>query len=76
MRDLPNGRSPERLCTNAKNIGSRSGTGIASARQRDWSTLLMMVSALAGRERTLCAYALAVQKNYMFFSYGDCMLIV
>ena len=40
------------------------------------STLLMMVSALAGRERVLCAYAMAVQKNYMFFSYGDCMLIV
>ena len=40
------------------------------------STLLMMVSALAGRERVLCAYAFAVQKNYMFFSYGDCMLIV
>jgi len=40
------------------------------------STLLMMVSALAGRERILCAYAMAVQKNYMFFSYGDCMLIV
>ncbi len=40
------------------------------------STLLMMVSALAGRERMLCAYAMAVQKNYMFFSYGDCMLIV
>ena len=40
------------------------------------STLLMMVSALAGRERILCAYAFAVQKNYMFFSYGDCMLIV
>ena len=40
------------------------------------STLLMMVSALAGRERVLCSYALAVQKNYMFFSYGDCMLIV
>ena len=40
------------------------------------STLLMMVSALAGRERILCAYAMAVQKNYVFFSYGDCMLIV
>ena len=40
------------------------------------STLLMMVSALAGRERILCSYAMAVQKNYMFFSYGDCMLIV
>ncbi len=40
------------------------------------STLLMMVSALAGRERILCAYAMAVKANYMFFSYGDCMLIV
>ena len=40
------------------------------------STLLMMVSALAGRERILCSYAMAVRNNYMFFSYGDCMLIV
>lgn len=40
------------------------------------STLLMMVSALAGRERILCAYALAVRAEYRFFSYGDCMLIV
>ena len=40
------------------------------------STLLMMISALAGRERVLCAYAMAVRENYMFFSYGDCMLIV
>ena len=40
------------------------------------STLLMMISALAGRERVLCSYALAVRNNYMFFSYGDCMLIV
>ena len=40
------------------------------------STLLMMVSALAGRERILCSYAMAVRKEYNFFSYGDCMLIV
>lgn len=40
------------------------------------STLLMMVSALAGRERILASYALAIQKDYRFFSYGDCMLIL
>ena len=43
---------------------------------RPQSTLLMMVSALAGRERILCAYSFAVRKDYQFFSYGDCMLIV
>jgi S-adenosylmethionine:tRNA ribosyltransferase-isomerase len=40
------------------------------------STLIMMVSALAGRERILCSYAMAVRGEYKFFSYGDCMLIV
>ena len=40
------------------------------------STLLMMVSALAGRERVLGAYRQAVMEKYRFFSYGDCMLIV
>jgi S-adenosylmethionine:tRNA ribosyltransferase-isomerase len=39
------------------------------------STLLMLVAALAGRERVLTAYAHAVRERYRFFSYGDCMLI-
>ncbi len=40
------------------------------------STLLMLVSALAGREFVLEAYREAVREEYRFFSYGDCMLIV
>jgi S-adenosylmethionine:tRNA ribosyltransferase-isomerase len=39
------------------------------------STLLMLVSAFAGREHTLAAYDHAVAAGYRFFSYGDCMLI-
>ncbi|MHB1843959.1 MAG: tRNA preQ1(34) S-adenosylmethionine ribosyltransferase-isomerase QueA, partial [Deltaproteobacteria bacterium] len=39
------------------------------------STLLVLVSALAGRERILAAYREAVLHRYRFFSYGDCMLI-
>ena len=39
------------------------------------STLLMLVSALAGREFVLQAYRQAVAERYRFFSYGDCMLI-
>ncbi|HEY4707109.1 MAG TPA: tRNA preQ1(34) S-adenosylmethionine ribosyltransferase-isomerase QueA [Thermodesulfobacteriota bacterium] len=39
------------------------------------STLLMLVSAFAGRELILRAYAEAVQKEYRFFSYGDAMLL-
>ena len=40
------------------------------------STLLMLVSAFAGRERVLAAYAHAVRERYRFFSYGDCMLVL
>jgi S-adenosylmethionine:tRNA ribosyltransferase-isomerase len=40
------------------------------------STLLMLVSAFAGREAVLDAYAEAVRERYRFFSYGDCMLIL
>lgn len=39
------------------------------------STLIMLVSAFAGRENILSAYRQAVEKKYRFFSYGDCMLI-
>ena len=40
------------------------------------STLIMMVSAMAGRERVLSAYRQAVEKGYRFFSFGDAMLIL
>jgi S-adenosylmethionine:tRNA ribosyltransferase-isomerase len=40
------------------------------------STLLLLVSALCGRERLLTAYAAAMRERYRFFSYGDCMLIL
>jgi len=40
------------------------------------STLLLLVSAFAGRERILHAYAEAVKQRYRFYSYGDAMLIV
>ena len=40
------------------------------------STLLMLVSAFAGRERTLELYAEALRLNYRFYSYGDAMLIL
>ena len=39
------------------------------------STLLMLVSALAGRERILAAYAHAIRSGFRFFSYGDAMFI-
>ena len=40
------------------------------------STLMMLVSALAGRDRILATYAEAVREGYRFFSFGDAMLIV
>lgn len=40
------------------------------------STLLMMVSALAGREKILAAYREAAERRYRFFSFGDAMLII
>lgn len=40
------------------------------------STLLMLVSALAGRDRIMAAYAEAVKEQYRFFSFGDAMLVL
>lgn len=40
------------------------------------STLIMLVSALAGREKILHAYETAVKEKYRFFSFGDAMLII
>ncbi|MBR5927077.1 MAG: S-adenosylmethionine:tRNA ribosyltransferase-isomerase, partial [Spirochaetia bacterium] len=40
------------------------------------STLLMLVSAFAGRDLIMKAYEHAVKERYHFFSYGDCMIIL
>jgi len=40
------------------------------------STLVMLVSAFTGREKTLSLYELAVKEKYRFFSFGDCMLVL
>ena len=40
------------------------------------STLVMLVSAFAGKENVLSAYAEAVQEQYRFFSFGDAMCIL
>lgn len=40
------------------------------------STLIMLVSALAGRDNVLNAYSEAVEERYRFFSFGDAMLII
>jgi len=40
------------------------------------STLIMLVSALAGREQVMKAYEEAVEERYRFFSFGDAMLVI
>jgi len=39
------------------------------------STLIMLISAFASREKILAAYRSAIEQRYRFYSYGDCMLI-
>ena len=52
------------------------GRGLLTNFHLPSSTLLMLVSAFAGREAVLRAYTHAVAAHYRFFSYGDCMLIL
>jgi S-adenosylmethionine:tRNA ribosyltransferase-isomerase len=40
------------------------------------STLMMLVSALAGKDKIMAAYEEAVKERYRFFSFGDAMLII
>lgn len=54
----------------------RSIDGLVTNFHLPKSTLLMLVSALAGRERILAAYREAIERRYRFFSYGDAMLLL
>lgn len=51
-------------------------TGLVTNFHLPKSTLIMLVSALAGREKIMQAYAGAVRERYRFFSFGDAMLIL
>ncbi|WP_298433656.1 tRNA preQ1(34) S-adenosylmethionine ribosyltransferase-isomerase QueA [uncultured Jannaschia sp.] len=54
----------------------RAADGLMTNFHLPQSTLLMLVSALMGRERMLAAYAHAVAEDYRFFSYGDASLLL
>ena len=51
-------------------------TGLLTNFHLPRTTLLMLVAALAGRQRVLAAYAEAIKEKYRFYSYGDAMLIL
>ncbi len=54
----------------------RTVSGLVTNFHLPRSSLLLLVSAFAGRERVLAAYAEAVRRRYRFYSYGDAMLVV
>ena len=56
-------------------FGFRAVDGLLTNFHLPRSSLLMLVSAFAGRELILAAYRHAVREGYRFYSYGDCMLI-
>lgn len=57
-------------------VDVKSVSGLITNFHLPESTLLMLVSALIGRQKTLELYELAVKERYRFFSYGDAMLIL
>lgn len=57
-------------------VNVQSVSGLITNFHLPESTLLMLVSALVGRKKTLELYELAVKEKYRFFSYGDAMLIL
>ena len=62
-------------CSSGRATSSESCPGLITNFHLPQSSLLMLVSALGGRERILAAYREAVQQRYRFYSYGDAMLI-
>jgi len=54
----------------------RAADGLITNFHLPRTTLIMLVAALAGRERVLAAYAEAMELGYRFYSYGDAMLVV
>lgn len=57
-------------------VGFRAIEGLITNFHLPESTLIMLVSAFLGREKTLAAYETAIRENYRFFSFGDAMLIL
>ncbi len=74
-------RSPE-PCDTVTDLFVRPGyrfrcvDGLVTNFHLPGSSLLMLVAALAGRARVLCAYQTAVHHGYRFYSYGDAMLLL
>ena len=72
------GRRPRagRTCSSIRATAGSVVDGLLTNFHLPRSSLLMLVSALLGRERTLAAYREAVKERYRFFSFGDAMLIL
>ena len=62
-------------CSSCLDIAGDWSTRLLTNFHLPRSTLLMLVSALAGREAILQAYAEATRHRYRFYSFGDAMLI-